>query len=133
MAASCRLVCHLPRPAARCWPTGAAATRRDRNVYTSEHRRLWRNQRATASSRVTPGDVMNRLRRGRWVERQGKGSHMVFLKEGRVVVVSNHPGDIKPGTLHSAVVPDGNFHRDGKDCVTVSRVTPLLPCTILRA
>jgi predicted RNA binding protein YcfA (HicA-like mRNA interferase family) len=50
---------------------------------------------------VTPREVMNRLRREGWVERAGKGSHLVFLKDGRTVVVSNHPGDIKIGTLRS--------------------------------
>jgi predicted RNA binding protein YcfA (HicA-like mRNA interferase family) len=44
---------------------------------------------------------MNRLRREGWTERAGKGSHVVFAKTGRVVVVPNHRGDIKPGTLRS--------------------------------
>ena len=50
---------------------------------------------------MTPREVMNRLRRENWTERSGKGSHVVFSKEGRTVVVSNHAGDIKPGTLRS--------------------------------
>ena len=40
---------------------------------------------------------MSRLRREGWTERPGKGSHIVFCKTGRVVVVPNHPGDIKAG------------------------------------
>lgn len=35
------------------------------------------------------------------MERPGKGSHVVFSKVGQVVVVPNHRGDIKPGTLRS--------------------------------
>jgi predicted RNA binding protein YcfA (HicA-like mRNA interferase family) len=31
----------------------------------------------------------------------GKGSHVIFRKDGGTVVVSNHKGDIKPGTLRS--------------------------------
>lgn len=50
---------------------------------------------------LTPREVMNRLRREGWTERSGKGSHMVFTRESRMVVVSNHKGDIKPGTLRS--------------------------------
>jgi predicted RNA binding protein YcfA (HicA-like mRNA interferase family) len=44
---------------------------------------------------------MNRLRREAWVERAGKGSHVIFRKEGRRVVVSNHAGDIPSGTLRA--------------------------------
>jgi predicted RNA binding protein YcfA (HicA-like mRNA interferase family) len=44
---------------------------------------------------------MNRLRREAWAERPGKGSHLVFSKDGRTVVVPNHRGDIAPGTLRS--------------------------------
>ncbi|MGH7030966.1 MAG: type II toxin-antitoxin system HicA family toxin [Stellaceae bacterium] len=44
---------------------------------------------------------MSRLRREGWAERPGKGSHIIFRKPGRVVVVSQHAGDIKPGTLRS--------------------------------
>jgi predicted RNA binding protein YcfA (HicA-like mRNA interferase family) len=50
---------------------------------------------------MTTREVMNRLRREGWIERRGKGSHVVFLKEARIVVVPNHCGDIRPGTLHS--------------------------------
>jgi len=44
---------------------------------------------------------MNRLRREGWAERSGKGSHTVFTKAGRFVVVPNHKGDIATGTLRS--------------------------------
>lgn len=44
---------------------------------------------------MTPREVMNRLRRENWIERTGKGAHVVFSKDGRTVVVSNHAGDIK--------------------------------------
>jgi predicted RNA binding protein YcfA (HicA-like mRNA interferase family) len=50
---------------------------------------------------MTPREVMSRLRREGWTERPGKGSHVVFVKADRAVVVSNHRGDIKPGTLRS--------------------------------
>lgn len=50
---------------------------------------------------MTARAVMNRLRREGWAERPGRGSHVVFLKARRVVVVPNHRGDIKPGTLRS--------------------------------
>ncbi len=44
---------------------------------------------------------MQRLRREGWTERAGKGSHVIFAKDGRIVVVTNHPGDIARGTLRS--------------------------------
>jgi predicted RNA binding protein YcfA (HicA-like mRNA interferase family) len=50
---------------------------------------------------LTPREVMSRLRREGWTERPGKGSHAIFRKDDRTVVVSNHKGDIKPGTLRS--------------------------------
>jgi predicted RNA binding protein YcfA (HicA-like mRNA interferase family) len=50
---------------------------------------------------VTPREVINRLRREGWAERQGKGSHVIFTKDGRVVVVPNHRGDLKTGTLRA--------------------------------
>jgi predicted RNA binding protein YcfA (HicA-like mRNA interferase family) len=46
-------------------------------------------------------EVMNRLRRENWTERAGKGAHVVLSKDGRTVAVSNHAGDIRPGTLRS--------------------------------
>jgi predicted RNA binding protein YcfA (HicA-like mRNA interferase family) len=44
---------------------------------------------------------MNRLRREGWSERSGKGSHVIFKKNGRRVVVANHTGDIPTGTLRA--------------------------------
>jgi predicted RNA binding protein YcfA (HicA-like mRNA interferase family) len=50
---------------------------------------------------LTPREVISRLRREGWTERPGKGAHVVFLDAGRIVIVSNHREDIKPGTLRS--------------------------------
>jgi predicted RNA binding protein YcfA (HicA-like mRNA interferase family) len=44
---------------------------------------------------------MNRLRREGWAERPGNGSHVIFKRDGRRVVVSNHSGDIPTGTLRA--------------------------------
>jgi predicted RNA binding protein YcfA (HicA-like mRNA interferase family) len=44
---------------------------------------------------------MQRLRQEGWAEHQGKGSHVKFTKAGRVVVVPNHRGDLKIGTLRA--------------------------------
>ncbi|MBV9757376.1 MAG: type II toxin-antitoxin system HicA family toxin [Alphaproteobacteria bacterium] len=46
-------------------------------------------------------DVIGRLRREGFSERPGRGSHVVFQKGERVVIVSNHRGDIPPGTLRA--------------------------------
>ena len=51
---------------------------------------------------MTAREVMAKLVREEWVQRPGKGSHVVFRKAGHgPVVVSNHRGDIPPGTLRS--------------------------------
>jgi predicted RNA binding protein YcfA (HicA-like mRNA interferase family) len=50
---------------------------------------------------LTVREVMSRLRREGWTERSGKGSHVVFTKADRSVVVPNHKGDIPKGTLRS--------------------------------
>jgi predicted RNA binding protein YcfA (HicA-like mRNA interferase family) len=50
---------------------------------------------------MTAREAMQRLRREGWVERSGKGSHMIFKKDGRRVVVSNHSGEIPTGTLRA--------------------------------
>ncbi len=50
---------------------------------------------------MTAREAMSRLRREGWTERPGKGSHTIFKKAGRRVVVSNHSGDIPSGTLRS--------------------------------
>ncbi len=44
-------------------------------------------------------EVISRLRREGFNERQGHGSHIVFSKESRTVIVSNHRGDVPKGTL----------------------------------
>ena len=50
---------------------------------------------------MTPRGVIARLRREGWGERAGKGAHLVFSKEGKVTVVSNHSGDIPARTLRA--------------------------------
>jgi predicted RNA binding protein YcfA (HicA-like mRNA interferase family) len=51
---------------------------------------------------VTAREVINRLRREGWAEREGKGSHVIFSKSDRVnISVPRHPGDLKPGVLRS--------------------------------
>jgi predicted RNA binding protein YcfA (HicA-like mRNA interferase family) len=50
---------------------------------------------------MTAREAMNRLRREGWTERPGKGSHVVFKKEGHRVVIANHSGDIPRGTLRA--------------------------------
>ncbi len=44
-------------------------------------------------------EAIRRLRREGWEQRQGKGSHLIFRKNGKRVVIANHPGDIPTGTL----------------------------------
>ena len=44
-------------------------------------------------------EAIRRLRREGWEQRQGKGSHLIFRKSGKRVVIANHPGDIPTGTL----------------------------------
>jgi predicted RNA binding protein YcfA (HicA-like mRNA interferase family)/predicted RNase H-like HicB family nuclease len=44
-------------------------------------------------------EAIRRLRREGWEERPGKGSHLIFRKAGKLVVIANHPGDIPTGTL----------------------------------
>ena len=48
---------------------------------------------------MRPIDVIGRLRREGWIERQGKGSHLIFRKNGKRVDIAQHPGDIPTGTL----------------------------------
>ena len=48
---------------------------------------------------MTPREIMNRLRREGWAEQPGRGAHVVFHRDGRTVVVPNHRGDLKTGTL----------------------------------
>ena len=44
-------------------------------------------------------EAIRRLRREGWEERPGKGSHLIFRRAGKLVVIANHPGDIPTGTL----------------------------------
>ena len=44
-------------------------------------------------------EAIRRLRREGWQERPGKGSHLIFRRAGKLVVIANHPGDIPTGTL----------------------------------
>jgi len=48
---------------------------------------------------MRPIDVIGRLCREGWIERQGKGSHLIFRKNGKRVDIAQHPGDIPTGTL----------------------------------
>jgi predicted RNA binding protein YcfA (HicA-like mRNA interferase family) len=48
---------------------------------------------------MTPREAIQRLRREGWTETPGRGSHIVFRKDGRMTIVSNHSGDIPTGTL----------------------------------
>jgi predicted RNA binding protein YcfA (HicA-like mRNA interferase family) len=48
---------------------------------------------------MTAREVLARLRREGSEERPGKGSHLVFRKGGKRVVVSQHSGDVPTGTL----------------------------------
>jgi predicted RNA binding protein YcfA (HicA-like mRNA interferase family) len=50
---------------------------------------------------VTAREAISRLRREGWEERPGKGSHLIFKKPGKRVVVANHSGDIPTGTLRA--------------------------------
>jgi predicted RNA binding protein YcfA (HicA-like mRNA interferase family) len=56
---------------------------------------------------MTAREAMNRLRREGWIERSGKGAHVIFKKQGRRVVVSNHAGDIPSGTLRAICAQAG--------------------------
>ena len=48
---------------------------------------------------MTSREAMQRLRREGFDERPGKGSHRIFSRGGRKVIVAAHPGDIPVGTL----------------------------------
>ncbi len=52
-------------------------------------------------------EAMNRLRREGWMAWPGKGSHVIFKKDGRRVVVSNHAGEIPTGTLRAICAQAG--------------------------
>ena len=42
-------------------------------------------------------EAIRRLKREGWVEDRQSGSHKVFLKDGKMIVVPDHRGDLKPG------------------------------------
>jgi predicted RNA binding protein YcfA (HicA-like mRNA interferase family) len=48
---------------------------------------------------MRPIEVIRRLRREGWMEGQGKGSHLIFRKNAKRVVIAQHPGDIPMRTL----------------------------------
>ena len=51
---------------------------------------------------MTAREVISRLKAEGWTARSGKGSHLIFRKDGRQTVVSNHRGgDLATGTLHA--------------------------------
>jgi predicted RNA binding protein YcfA (HicA-like mRNA interferase family) len=51
---------------------------------------------------MTAREVIQRLRREGWSERQGKGSHLVFIKPGHNnIPVARHGGDLPIGTLRA--------------------------------
>ena len=56
---------------------------------------------------MTAREAMNRLRREGWVERPGKGAHVIFKKAGRRVVISSHSGDVPTGTLRAICAQAG--------------------------
>jgi predicted RNA binding protein YcfA (HicA-like mRNA interferase family) len=64
---------------------------------------------------MTAREAVNHLRREDLAERSGKGAHVIFKKGGRLVVVSNHAGDIP--TEHCAPSvrrPAGNTRRNAE-------------------
>ncbi len=50
---------------------------------------------------MTAHEAISRLRREGWSEAQGKGSHLVFRKDGKKTVIARHRGDIPLGTLRA--------------------------------
>jgi predicted RNA binding protein YcfA (HicA-like mRNA interferase family) len=48
---------------------------------------------------MTAREAIQRLRREGFSERPGRGSHVVFSKGDRRVIIARHPGDIPVGTL----------------------------------
>jgi predicted RNA binding protein YcfA (HicA-like mRNA interferase family) len=49
--------------------------------------------------RMRATEAIRRLRREGWEEQPGKGSHLIFRRAGKRVVIANHPGDSPTGTL----------------------------------
>jgi predicted RNA binding protein YcfA (HicA-like mRNA interferase family) len=50
---------------------------------------------------MTANEATARLRREGWQERPGKGSHLIFRRDGKRVVIAVHRGDIPTGTLRA--------------------------------
>lgn len=42
-------------------------------------------------------EAIKRLKREGWKEIRQAGSHKIFEKDGRLIVVPDHRGDLKPG------------------------------------
>ncbi|MGD9614153.1 MAG: type II toxin-antitoxin system HicA family toxin [Alphaproteobacteria bacterium] len=61
---------------------------------------------------MRPIDIIRRLRREGWIERQGKGPHPIFRRNGKRVVIAQHPGDIPTGTLREICRQAGSDFAD---------------------
>lgn len=46
-------------------------------------------------------EVMKRLRKEEWEEKSGKGSHVVFRKDGRTVSVPTSKKELRTGTYRN--------------------------------
>lgn len=46
---------------------------------------------------MTARETIRRLKRDGWVEEGQSGSHKIFIKDNRMIVVPAHKGDLKPG------------------------------------
>jgi predicted RNA binding protein YcfA (HicA-like mRNA interferase family) len=56
---------------------------------------------------MTAKEVIKKLQADGWTVDRVKGSHHVMKKGRQIVVVPNHPGDLKPGTLKSILKQTG--------------------------
>ncbi len=64
-------------------------------TVTLRHRSQW-------GETLTAREVMNWLRKDGWAERPGRGSHVVFSKPDRHIIVPNHgDGHVPAGTLRA--------------------------------
>lgn len=46
---------------------------------------------------MTAQEAIRKLKREGWKEVRQAGSHKIFRKDGKIVVVPDHRGDLKPG------------------------------------
>lgn len=46
---------------------------------------------------MTAQEAIRKLKREGWREVRQAGSHKIFRKDGKIVVVPDHRGDLKPG------------------------------------